>query len=311
MKNESVIWQFKTSYDIKKSSDHNFFANIDNKVNVWDAQKKKRICSFNDIKHPSSIAFSYNSKYLAAKNTSGRICLYNLDEMNNVMTVQPSSIEGTNILFTPDDKFILTTDWDGNIFLVDYTTHKIKLLKKYENCMVEMIDYDHLSNRFTFLISQKRKDKYKSDVFDDYNILLECPYPFDEYNMKERKIDCTIWKIKFNNFLNSYIAINKDKLISYDNNFEITNSRALPELSTTMNIDWSSDGSYILVLCGSVVQIIDFKSFEIIKTFEIKFARFFEFVEEDNDKRILCGTISEGYYIDFNILLEMSDIDFT
>ena len=306
MMEKAAILKFKLSYNLKISNDGKYIANIDNsKVNLFDVSTGKVTCSFKDLKYPSRISFSHNSKFLAAKNTAGKISVYDNEANLKIKSITPSRREGCELHFTPDDAYLISADWDGNIHMIDIKDEKVEVIKRYQSCMVESLKFDKKSNIFYFLVSQRRSDKFTETAIDDYNILLEWKYPFDSNEPVEHRIDCTTWAVQYNSSMNCYAALNYESLVLYDHEFNVLESIMLGERVARKGLDWSSKGDYILVTWGKTVRIYECPSLKKIKSFELDSPLCFEFAHQEDDKRIFLGTYSSSYYLDFDELIHV------
>lgn len=81
------------------------------------------------LQYPAYLAFSRDSRFLAIKNTSGHIAVF--DTLDNCVVCKNkiTNVEGCGIYFTPDDRYVVTGDWDGNILIFDWTENRYRILK--------------------------------------------------------------------------------------------------------------------------------------------------------------------------------------
>lgn len=292
-----ILHEFKGYGSMKKTRNGKYLAIASKKIEVYDSTSFKKVAEFRNIRHPSSIAFSSDSRLMAVKNTSGLINLYNLVEMSFITSFQPSEREGSNILFTPDNENILSSDWDGNIYRINIHSEKIETIRQYENFLLEKMDYDEQKKRFYMIASQKRSDK-NMEPTDDYSILIEWQYPFVESSLRERKISYKTYDVKYNHVHDGYIAVHDSDLIALNSDYKVIKTRRLKDTFGMTRLDWSADGKLILLLNGSILELIDYESFDVINTFEFSTPLDAEFVIEDDCKTFSCGTFYKTYYID-------------
>lgn len=108
------------------------------------------------LKYPHYLAFSHDSRFLAIKNTSGHIAVF--DTLGNCIVCKNkiTNVEGCGIYFTPDDKYIVTGDWDGNILIFDWTENRYRILKKLigsqRKILINNIQYIY-PDTFIFMVS--------------------------------------------------------------------------------------------------------------------------------------------------------------
>lgn len=107
-KSMKYVIKFGASYEVKISDDGKYLAQIGSKTNIYQATTWKKIASFGQIKNPSHLAYSHNSTLLAVKNTSGRIGLFDLKNLEMIKSYNPTHTEGGNICFSPDDRYIIS-----------------------------------------------------------------------------------------------------------------------------------------------------------------------------------------------------------
>lgn len=299
-----TLYQFENSYQIEKSKDGKYIANLNHEVSIFDSKTMQLINCFKDLDNPSTMSFSNNSEYLAVKNTLGKIILYNLNKMKRVKVINQSKVCGAELFFTPDDKYIISGDWDGKIYSYDIKRRKNIVIKEYPGYMVREIKYDRFSSKYIFLISEIEVigDKRREDEYN--NIILEWEYPFEKNRIIEKKVDKFIYKFCYNNYYNSYVTVNRDKLVVYNSEFEIVKSREIKKSSIYASLDWSTDGKYILFINDEYFKIIDYEKFSVIKSFKTEHSKFARFVDADDEKNVFLGSLfSKGCYLDFSKLI--------
>jgi WD40 repeat protein len=126
------------------SQHHSLLAILSSRIKVYTYPEMIETAEFSDLKYPTRACFSSDDKRLAVKNTLGTICIFDLQEKTLVAKVRQmnSAGDGSNILFTPDNLFILDGDWNGNIRLIDTQNGSTHFLERNDNFMIKSIELD-------------------------------------------------------------------------------------------------------------------------------------------------------------------------
>lgn len=85
---------------------------------------------FNNLKNPSYVAVSSDERLIAYKNTSGHIAVHDLKTGELLVKSRCTSVEGNSLFFIRDDKQILSSDWDGNVFTLDVASGEFTVVCK-------------------------------------------------------------------------------------------------------------------------------------------------------------------------------------
>lgn len=311
----SYKFKFTSAYEIKKSPDNRYFATIGGTVAIWDASTGKKITSFGQLKNPSHLNFSNSGKSLVVKNTSGKIALFDMDELKHLKSCTPTKEEGCEIYFTPDDKYLVSADWDGNIYTIDIKGGKTKILRSDKAV--------YITKKFlTFerKVMQKDRIMYRKLYFDSitnefiFNGSLVWKYPFNknepkpvhhEYGMAYNKINRCYATTIIGNKVNKLLI--KDEIsdeLLYESIVYNTNGQKAP----IENVAWSPDGKTLALVARTgeyfqdniyhTVQLFEYPNFNIIGEYKIPFAWFIEFTQDS--KQLLIGGDKNSYCFDLN-----------
>ncbi|MDR1565158.1 MAG: hypothetical protein LBS74_09395, partial [Oscillospiraceae bacterium] len=117
---------------IKSFNSKKFLAGCaENIVYLYELEndKFKLLHKFKTLKHPAHIAFSSDDNLIAIKNTSGNTVVHKLDNGELLIRHKTSKREGGNLYFIENDRKLISSDWDGNIFTVDIYSGEYNYIK--------------------------------------------------------------------------------------------------------------------------------------------------------------------------------------
>lgn len=294
------------SYEIKKSPCGKYYVCVGGSINVFDQKTGIKLISFKELKHPDVISFSKKGDLLGVKNTSGKIAIYNLNDMSCLNIIFPTKKEGANLLFTHDDKNIVSADWAGNIYTIDIKENTSEIIK-------------HEQARFTAIEYIEEKDEY---IFQSELYCISWKYPFSnnkpkilENNVKNENKDRNseiFYKKKFckANGYNLVCYRYENYIDVYDERDSLIKRIYTNDVIDKISFDWSVDGKYIGIISGNTsesmaVRIVRFTDEKVIKDYKFEFPCYVEFTQDG--KELLIGTWKNGYVIDINDLEEESD----
>lgn len=296
-----------SSNKITKSPLGNLYASIRSTVNVFSSTNGKKVISFKEMKNPSDLRFSKTGKQLAVKNTSGKIAVFDMNKMICTKTYVPTKCQGTNLFFTPDEKYIISADWNGNIYSIDLEKQNFKIIKKVE-FVIEFIEY----------IKEQKLYVFQSD-----NSYVLWKYPFDKNepqvvrteNERGRRIYCSANQL----FLANYRYENFIDVYDSDENLIkkiYSNGKSADEYIIKRNASWSSDGKYLAIICSKelaldddIIRVIRFSDLCVIKEYKLQYISYVEFTEDEQE--LLIGTWKNSYVIDMNDVLNIETADET
>lgn len=276
---EKYNFEFK-KYTIANisSNDRLLAAAASNGVTVFDFPSMGKIAIFKEIKNPFYTYFSSDNKLLAVKSTLGVIGLFDIEKKVFISKYRRASNsgDGSNILFTPDNRYIIDGDWAGNIRLVDIVDGKIIYLEKNFNTMIMNIDYDDQEHTFHI---QKYYRGGQSILDKSYSVISRWRYDLKNKEMihvdETNKIIRNSSSISYNSVLNQYITfqypppppLRRIGIAVYDgflNEIISTFDIGLYKYSTHNN-SVSKDGKWFITLIDNQVNIFSVKDFYIVK----------------------------------------------
>ena len=301
-------YKFTSSYEIKKSPDNKYFATAGSSIAIWDANTGKKIISFGQLKNPYHLNFSHSGKLLAAKNTSGKVALFDMIELKHLKSYVPTKSEGCELYFTPDDKYIVSADWDGYIYIVDIKTGLTEIISSGHR-MFNSLQHDNFTNQYTFHTNNIIKGKFQYEV-------ITWKYPFDKNEpiFTQYKHDYVYVAYSCANKCNAVIIRGiPNELILMDENckkvikkLDVLNRKG--KKSNVEKVTWSTDGKFLALIADAYicrndnfmyeVQIIEFDSFNIIDNHLLPNACFIELSKDG--KQLFVGGWNNGYYYDLS-----------
>jgi len=234
--------KFSRAYDIFETPDSKYLiALYTSKINIFSADDMKIICEFKDIKHPAYIAFSPDSNVFAIKNTSGYIAVFSLESLSCISKNKLTGVEGRNIVFDQDGKNVVCCDWDGNIHIYNYFDNDFKICE--------------IAKRESFgMINCIRKIDDCFYFFFDKGI-VKWKFPFNKNKISKQIFEPESWfyrivTAKYSNSNNEIATakITDNRVLIYNNYTEKLEKQILLN-NRVLDLDWSSDGKYILITC--------------------------------------------------------------
>lgn len=282
----------KMAFEFRISKDFKLLAHITGSALILiDIDTGKEIVQFKDFKHPSSIAFANNSQSIALKTTSGKIGIYNIEELKLLKSFVPTKQEGCNFFFSPDDQYLIDADWNGSIVTIDLSTNKIEIIRQYKTYIVESIDYK--DNKFLFLISPSAN--HDTGRVDRDVILLEWEYPFNVNNPIEIIMPHNWQRIVKYSHKSNLIAIDeKEELCIYN----LESRKAINRIKFTEHIKdfaWSHDDKHFAIVWGDKIQLYNFDDFSLKKEIQMQYSCFVDF--STCGRFILISSWNRGYFL--------------
>ncbi len=289
-------FKFSRSFEIKKSPDRKYFATIGSSLIIWDANTGKKISTLSQIRDPDTMSFSGTGKLLAVKNTSGKIAIYEMESLTYLKSVQPTKEEGCEVYFTPDERYIVSADWNGNIYTVEIESGEISIIKK-DNIMYNRMEYIAEEKQFIF----HSKQKYTRVVWE---------YPFDKNKAQiiayGTEYESVVWSHANQCFAvidrkNRLLIMNKE-LKKVIEKIDVRNKKN--KKVGVEKVAWSSDGKLIAVITDAIeyqedavhlVRVYEYKEFKLLAEYYIPYACYIEFTKDN--KQFLMGGWEEGYCI--------------
>ncbi len=294
--------KFSGSFEIKKSPNEKYFATIGSSVIIWDANSGKKISALNQLQNPSTMNFSCTGKLLAVKNTTGKIALYEMEGLKHITSVQPTKSEGCEVFFTPDERYIVSADWDGTIYTVEIESGEISIIKK-DNIMYDQMEYIAEENQFVFhsndLITKMQKHT---------RVVWE--YPFDKNKARIIAYSTEYQSVIWSHVNQCFAVIDcKNRLLIMDKELKkiIQKVDVRNKKNKKIGVEkvaWSLDGKMIAVITDVIeyqedaiysVRAYEYKEFKLLAEYYIPYACYIEFTKDN--KQFLMGGWEEGYCI--------------
>ncbi len=92
-------------------------------VVLWDVAGREKRWETTTLKDPSELAFSADGAQLAAKNTSGRLTVFDARNGAVIKTVDKGRGEGSAPAFSADGRRLVHGSWRGELFIHDLERH--------------------------------------------------------------------------------------------------------------------------------------------------------------------------------------------
>jgi len=240
----------------------------ENLISIIDTHTKNIIANINNLKYPSYIKFSPDDKIMAIKTTNGSIGLFSLQDIS-LSKIIKYNIEGPNMVFTNDSKYILDGDWDGNIRKINTENGEINLVKPNVDCKIKKILYNSDNDEFILFI-YIRKDETQFNCSKGLYV-LKLDFNKNKYCVNEGfKILSNLGDAIYCSSLKQFIAVEMSSIYFIDSyNFNITKTlfTGLSTVGLTI-IRISESEQYFLTASIYDIYLYETKSFRKIKTFK-------------------------------------------
>lgn len=160
-----MLKKFSKSYEIKMSPDGKFLSHFNStSVSVFDLENYVQIADFRDVKYPSHLSYSHDSKLLAVKSNPRKIAIYDLEKLKLIKLYRlkkNSQPQDNGLCFTNDNKHILnlvyTNESLGYISKIDIETFEEQ--RFFEECDYVFNYIQYVNERRQYLISGFDRNK--------------------------------------------------------------------------------------------------------------------------------------------------------
>jgi WD40 repeat protein len=282
-----------------------------NRVIILNAHSYDISYTFKEIKSPGKVAFSFNNENIfASQSLFKKIGVFNLDTMaiKTYKTTNVNEPQNYNIYFSPDDELIVCGIYNGRnntLCTVALKTNSVKTIKSFENSFVNKIEYSDKNKSYLISVYNRGARIIKGEAYSE-TYILKWEYPFDMHEPLEIKSKIILeWRdISYNQKLNSYAAYvwvdqYNEMLIITDDTLEKELGRYVPDRrhGVFSNLNWSSDGKYIVITYLSAVKVIRTEDMKCIKDYKLR-ASYAEFA--NGDTMLLIAGGKNSYIIDTN-----------
>lgn len=177
----------KNSYEIHISPSKKLLINIGGCVNIFemDGDEFKEFRCFNQLKNLDYSAISNNEKLIAYKNTSGHIVVQEIETEEILIKNKKIPIEGGRLYFIDNDKAIISSNWNGEVFTIDMLTGNAEIVFDLPISTMDMLPIEE--GKFIAFGSQNIDEKLHSEVFilsiKDKKIVNR--YSFPKFSLEE------------------------------------------------------------------------------------------------------------------------------
>ncbi len=308
MSDLSLMYKLKRATTIKQSPDGKYFAVSSTYVILMSSESKQALYKFNKFKCATTCTFSHDSKFLAIRSDLGKVLLFSLDRMEVVSTYAPSHQEGSEILFSPDDKHLIVSDWNGKIFKIDIEKGRVFDFKSYPGYMIKSARYDAEHGKILFLISHIIADGQTALNSTGQDLFVEWDYFKGDDAIKEYRINGTVAEIIYNAVRKIYFVLRYNSFKIYNEDFEkesdIYNLEPKEFIYTAA---CSSDGRYLAIILSAKWTLLIYEwssQLTPVKKCLIDNITHVQFIMIEGEECLFLGAYDEGSLYNFKKFLE-------
>ena len=291
----NIVYTFKQAFHISYNA--NYLCCLGSNVYVYNSKNGSLVSILKDIEHPCYAKFTSNDN-LIIKTTTGKYHIYNLNSMALIRIIPPPP----KVLGSTTD-FQLTSD---NKYIIDFSY-------VFPNCKLMFIETETGEYTFFDLECCKRGYVFSTEVESKYYLMANCVETINSADVSIQKfyelsysssgfkleklfvdnngrvsiVDYGSNKIVFANYSNKITIFDIQK--NYRESFEYTKSGVLYDLKISQN------GQLVALAESKSIYIYDLLKKEIIRTFEVDYGCFVDFL--DNDTKLLIGTWEKGFCV--------------
>ena len=292
-----------SGYNIKLTNDQKYLACIGQRTWLFDFNLKQRLEILSGLMNPGCANFSPSGKFLAVKNTAGKVAVYDVETRERLCLNPTTKDEGWNVYFTPDEKYVVSADWSGKISLLDWRNSKNEVILSIPEVFPQLkpyhLTYDECLNGDTLVFQNARWG---------YMDFLTWKYPFDqnEYQLQEIPTNCERDTYCIANGLhlcqqmlapNNITVRNEENHILYETN-------ASEEERVTPYFSWSPDGQYWAYILNKkklevqgyyAVRVIRAEDGKMIREYDLSYGLYVGFSPRGD--YLLVGALNKSYCI--------------
>ena len=279
----------------------------------------KKIKEFDVLKNPSYGAIASDMKVLAYKNTSGKIAVHDTETGELILKHSAVKCEGWRLYFIQQNKRILSSTWDSDIYMIDIS--KGEIIKKSRIGEGEFFGASILPGKTEddyFVYCTQRNDHWNTRIVSSTIFKLSVNVNgFDYEPICNIPVCNTSTPAKFHNsLLFSSDSNTHSKLYMFDTVSDTLheymdiqqvctffNGAMSNELQRVTYIHGTTDGKYLIVVCNwETVLIIEVSCKICIKKLEHKYIS--NVLLFNRERYLWIGTWEKTYIYDF---LELVD----
>ncbi len=279
-----------------------------------------------EVKYGCKYAFSSDDSILAVKSTLGKIYVYNLisREMIFIVKAQRNAGGGSNILFTPDNDYIIDGDFNGNLRTISLKNGDVNILEKKRNEMREFIQFNSIDSSYHIQNYYRGTLGTLSDIDKTYVSIWR-------YSIKEKRFSKSFEsnkrrnsmpKLLLNEKVNKYLTIYKSKnsltkanINEYDNTLEDFELRVEFD-NKKNNLDFKpylfNDLDIYIIKLDNEIRVYDLTDYHLLAICEIK--NWVSEISISKEKRLIVFTdwclkgntyISDVHMYDINTFINL------
>ncbi len=288
----------KKSEAVCFSPDGTMLATLGRGLTLWKCPEIELLAKISTFSNPCYLAFSPQSRFLALKNTSGRIVLIEPSTQTTTRDFRNQADgEGSNVVFSDDGKHVVDASWKG-VHFVRTIEGKITFREVFQGDMVTAV-LRHPDGRYWF--RHKRPDER----------LIGRTWPFAEGEFEKVTVP-------LDRYLHS--AFSPDgRLLTLSNSdagfvvrvfsfpdMETLNAVQLPSLGAGTNptLRFSPCGRLLAVVGGKSQAVLNSKTLSVIEEISIEYGCDVDF--SPTDPLMAVGSWSVGEVLDTTPYLRAS-----
>jgi len=266
------------------SNTNNFVAVAGKKTYLYKFPELEVVYELSDIKNPSQLCFSNDDNLLAVKSTSGIIGIIDVRKGEYISKISNiiRSGDGSNLMFTSDDKYLCDGDWEGNFRAVNVENGEISYIEKNKDLSITKIEYEKRNQIFHI-------QKYYRGGYMDKSYSTISRWKYDPNNEEFILVSETQRRynysnnISYNSYNNNYYTINyvlsnrSAEVLIYDNMLEkviFTQQidRKVENFSDSSVV--TNDGKYFILLIDNNLSIYNATNLEFINEYRLSFCNY-------------------------------------
>jgi WD40 repeat protein len=151
MPRSSKSYKMTCAYNSAVSDDQRLIACVGGQVNVFDIERREKVASFRPFPHLIHAAFSPNGRFIAVKNTLGRIAVFNIATSELLCDHKNQKEgEGCQVSFSPDGETLIDGSWDGLATVRKAFEPAVIWRKEFPGEMIGAISHDLSRRKWLF-----------------------------------------------------------------------------------------------------------------------------------------------------------------
>ncbi|QNO13513.1 hypothetical protein HYG86_01385 [Alkalicella caledoniensis] len=315
------------SYNKLLSPDETVLVNIGKYVSLYaiDDSGLNELKRFNTLRNPSRAALSSDGKMLAYSNTSGHIAVHDIETGNLLVKSKCLSKEGYSLYFINNDSQLISSDWFGNIFVLDIKSAKITLLNSFPfHNATNLVPISNNSFMVLGSISTGETVAYdfliQKDTGTFEKLFSSYPYRLETTSFACFKNEVYFYGDNINNSSDKWLDddIAENALFSYNMSAKELHSiiciQELLGINCSLNSEYgyftticiSSNKQYILIGYSKSIIIVDLLSKKHITTIKTKYLNSLHLVKSDT--KVIIGTWNDIQIVDFIELCQLNSL---